>query len=185
MTSKSCSAALRSVYAAWFFCLSCLSSQQDSLGHREHALPETKSDHDDGGDGGGEGVVVEEPLPPEGDSGVEDTYGNPQALRHSAPVPSCPTGQMLFEYRCQPKEKVDQIIEVRESKALEDAHQANLPSEKIDATREFIEQQVIQAEKAEDDLDEIIEQLKRKNAEADLEKKMAGIEGPIDRGPSG
>jgi hypothetical protein len=92
---------------------------------------------------------------------------------------------MLFEYRCQPKEKVDQIIEVRESKALEDAHQANLPSEKIDATREFIEQQVIQAEKAEDDLDEIIEQLKRKNAEADLEKKMAGIEGPIDRGPSG
>lgn len=71
----------------------------------------------------------------------------------------CSLGSMVFEGKCHDKQKVKKIVEEREKKALAKVKKAK-PEETADAARELLEQQIVQIDKAEDDLDEIIEQLR-------------------------
>lgn len=83
----------------------------------------------------------------------------PPALPHA-----CLKGEMLYKGRCESKARVSEIVREREQEALENARNATDPVASVDATHEFLEQQVTQAAQAEDDLDEILETLRREKA---------------------
>lgn len=72
----------------------------------------------------------------------------------------CIKGAMRFEGRCLPKDKVDYILHNRKRKALKRVQQAQKPDDAALAAHDLLEQQIAQVDKAEDDLDEIIEELK-------------------------
>lgn len=86
----------------------------------------------------------------------------------------CAVGAMPFEGKCVNKGKIDRILERRERKALKRVQKAHKPQQMADAAGELIEQQIAQMGKAEDDLDEILEQLRAEDLEERREKK----EGP-------
>jgi len=81
----------------------------------------------------------------------------------------CYAGQMQFEGRCCDKSEVDKILEQREREALVKVQTAKKPGQTADAAHELLEQQIAQMDKAEDDLDEIIEQLKEEQNTYDKE----------------
>jgi hypothetical protein len=181
MTSKGCSVAIRSTAIAVFgICLGCFSSKQDA---REHAVfSEAKTEEgeeEEEEDGVGVAVVAEDGA---AFFGIE-SYDPPEEPGLDLPEEPCPLGQMRLDDLCQPKAEADKILERRETKALEKVREAHGPSEAATASQELLEQQVIQMGRTEANLDEIIEQLQRKQAEKDARIKMAGGPEGLDRRP--
>lgn len=76
----------------------------------------------------------------------------------------CVVGELSFEGHCVDKERVSEIVEKRETQAIEKVKRAKRPEQKALAAHDFLEQQIVQADKVEDDLDEIIEQLEKEKA---------------------
>jgi len=114
--------------------------------------------------GSSEAEAVNDGEEEEGEGeGVEGTGGeDPVSEKAGGGVSSkkrCPFGSMVFEGKCHDKQKVKEIVEEREKNALVKVKKAK-PEETADAARELLEQQIVQIDKAEDDLDEIIEQLR-------------------------
>lgn len=72
----------------------------------------------------------------------------------------CDDEEMRFEGKCYPKKAVKDVVEQREADALQDVQNADDPAKAAKATNVFLEQQINQAAKTEDDLDEILEILK-------------------------
>lgn len=144
--------------------------------------------------------VKEDPPPDETGDGPEDTSGHPAAAdggdetgddgETGAAVGTSPShkgkdgchpGQMRFDGKCLSKDRVAKILDRREEEALAKVKHANKPKQVADAAYELIEQQTQQVEKVEDDLDEIIEQLKQEKAQkekADKEKADKEKGGP-------
>jgi len=58
------------------------------------------------------------------------------------------------------KEMVGKILDERDEEIKAKVHNATNPKQQADAAYEFIEQEIAQMDKTEDDLDELIEQLK-------------------------
>lgn len=114
-------------------------------------------------DGGGEGA----PEATE-DSGGHDPL---TAGAHKRPKDGCATGEMRFEGVCTDKDRVKKIVDKREEKALQKVQQATKPEQAANAAHELLEQQIAQVDKAEDDLDEIIEQLKEEKKRKAMAKK--------------
>jgi hypothetical protein len=77
------------------------------------------------------------------------------------PEEPCPEGQMFFEGVCTPKTEVVDLVEHREEEALLDLQEPAQEGGSAEAQHRLIEQQIVQVEKAEDDLDEIILELER------------------------
>lgn len=98
------------------------------------------------------------------------------------PKRRCPGGQMEFEGRCEAKEKVAQIVEEREKAALENVKKAKEAGDVAEAQNDLLEQQVAQMEKAEDDLDEIIELLEEEQERIELAENPHEPEQKGDQG---
>lgn len=119
------------------------------------------------GDGSEDGIQT---LVPAG--GIDRTMVQMhQYAIEEPPDMKCPDGQMGFEGSCVDKTKVDRIIDTRKKKALDRVKAAKQGKQTADATYDLLEQQTAQVDKVEDDLDEIIEQLKE---EKRAEKKEKG-----------
>lgn len=84
----------------------------------------------------------------------------------------CVDGEMPFEGSCRPKEEVQKVLRRREREALAKVQQARRPGQAAEAANDLLEQQISQAAKSEDDLDEIIEMLREeKRAKAEAKNK--------------
>jgi len=83
----------------------------------------------------------------------------------------CFVGELQFEGRCVDKKRVSEIVEKREAYAIEKVKKAKRPEQKALATHDLLEQQIVQADKVEDDLDEIIEQLEEEAVKAKKKEK--------------
>lgn len=102
------------------------------------------------------------------DSGAQDETGGETA---PAPRDGCGADEMHFEGECRPKEKIKKVLDEREREALEKYHKAAKPQQAAEAAHELLEQQVAQVEKAEDDLDEILEILREEQKRDDAKKE--------------
>lgn len=149
----------------------------------EHKADEAKDAADSGtleGDSG-------EP-PPEGedtgeheDDGEDEGDGVPLTAGTSGRKHDCEPGSMPFEGKCTPKDRIAEIVEQREDDALMRVQTAKKPDQTAEAVHDLLEQQIYQVGKAEDDLDEIIEQLRREKEEKQLAEMPGGRDGK-DRG---
>lgn len=150
--SKSSSAAIRSTVATFFLYLggSCDRATPDQR------APSSKEHYKES---------VDERIDAEAgdEAGVAYMSGNdrPEPHEHSD---RCGVDAVLFEGECLPKAEVTLLVEKREGEALKNVHLATEPKDKIEATHDLIDQQVLQAQKTEKDLDEIILLLEREKA---------------------
>jgi hypothetical protein len=110
---------------------------------------------------------------PVGDTGeaVAQLPDHIQQMVDEPPDMVCPTGEMDFEGKCVNKEEVDKVLHKRKKIALDKVKTAKRPKQTADASYDLLEQQTAQVDKVEDDLDEIIEQLKEEKKAEALEKK--------------
>ena len=100
-----------------------------------------------------------------GDSGEpEGETGHEPLSTSTGAQDGCEDGE-IFEDHCMPKEKVSEILKERDREAVAKVQQATKPSDRIKAASELLEQQIYQVDKTEDDLDEIIEQLRQEKLE--------------------
>lgn len=83
----------------------------------------------------------------------------------------CGDEEMRFEGKCYPKKSVKDVLEMREAEAIRKVQEADEPVKAAKAANQLLEQQINQAAKAEDDLDEILEMLKEKDRKRDSSKK--------------
>lgn len=90
----------------------------------------------------------------------------------SVVIESCPEDQMLFEGACAPKTKVAAIIEQRDEAVIQQLQSAPSESDSVDMQHQLIEQQIVTAEKAENDLDQIIHSLRKKEQARLVEKPL-------------
>jgi len=125
------------------------------------------------------------PEPPEpgdsGDSGEGDSAGPEVGVGpkfgagHLSVRPTskdgCHKGSMRFEGKCMDKEHVGEILDGRDKGIKAKVHNATNPKQQADAAYEFLEQEIAQMDKTEDDLDELIEQLK----EQEIAKELDGL----------
>lgn len=79
---------------------------------------------------------------------------------HVSSLDICSKGEMVFEGECLHKDNVEELLEKREQEALRRVKMAEHPEQVADAAHDLLEKQILQVDKAEDDLDEILEDLK-------------------------
>ena len=112
-------------------------------------------------------------MPPEDPTFLAPTEARPpeEPLQlGEGPLPisgddGCLEGQMPFEGQCTDKKEVERVLEVRAKRAKKKMKKARGVKEKAKAVNDMLEQQIQQVDKAEDDLDEIIDQLEREREE--------------------
>ena len=88
------------------------------------------------------------------------------------PVLKCPTGEMGFEGLCTHKDEVEKVLDKRKKIALDRVQSAKKPQQTADAAYDLLEQNTAQVDKMEDDLDEIIEQLKEEKKAEEMGKGL-------------
>ena len=126
-----------------------------------------------------------------GDDGGWEPHGHPEALDSgeaassdeggAAPpdatgglepqIDGCALEAMQFEGKCTPKDKVEKILDRRERIALDKYQKAKKPQQAAEAAHDLLEQQVAQSGKMEDDLDEILEVLRKEKRQKGGSKK--------------
>jgi len=133
----------------------------------EDAKPVSGDDDTKGPDAVDTGTDDADDADDDADNGGEE----PTYLRDG-----CSRGLMMFEGVCTSKDKVDQILDRRSREALEKLQTAKKPKQSAEAAGYLIEQNIAQMDKAEDDLEEIIEQLKEENAaKKKMKKEQEGL----------
>lgn len=142
---------------------------RDSGYHKEEPKEEANGDLPEATEDGGGGE----------DSGFDEAGG----LDGGAALPEgdqdvCLKGSMVFEGRCISKTEVERLLEHREQQALKRVQQAKMPHDVADAAHDLLEKQIAQVDKAEDDLDEIIAELKKENRER-AAKAAKADDGPV------
>lgn len=122
--------------------------------------------------------VIEEPVPEEAavmtggsEKGVllVEEPPTPKTAAASKKIVECPKGSMLFEGECTHKDKVGKIVDRRKKKAKAKIYSA-APSASGEAANDLLQSAIVQMEKSEDNLDEMIEQLKEEQAAEKAEK---------------
>jgi len=182
MRSRSCYATAASSGRLWvplLFCVACLGQdgKQDdgraAARDRTHAADVGTDEHK--ADEKRDEKKADEKIPPEhgpdaadggeetgdADTGSAEETGGPELADDG-----CELGEMVFEGRCTSKERVSKLLDGRKAEALERVQLASKPKQAVDSAYDLIEQQTYQMDKVEDDLDEIIEQLKREQEQA-------------------
>jgi hypothetical protein len=122
-------------------------------------------------------------FPEAADDGGEGTGGHPEAADGGEVEPprpkgkdGCREGHMRFDGKCMSKDRVSKILDKRADEAMAKVKEATKPKETAQASHDLIEQQIYQMDKAEDDLDEIIEQLQREqDAKPEPDDKKGGL----------
>lgn len=125
-------------------------------------------------------VITTGPMEDGGDETGGESHGDTPAMgdggprsTHKKTKDGCRPGAMRFEGKCLNKRKVQKILDKRDEEIKKKVQDATNAQQQADAAHDFLEQQIAQMDKTEDDLDEIIEQLKEENA-----KKL---DGPPDK----
>lgn len=138
---------------------------------KEEAHGQQYSYSSGGGVGEDEGTDSGEPVVEDtGEEAAEDTGADASA---PPTKDGCKRGHMKFEGKCLSKERVSKILETRDEAVKEKVQTAKDPKEQAEASYDLLEQQIAHMDKTEDDLDEILEQLRLEQLEREAKKKEA------------
>jgi len=169
MRSRS-SSTLRASSVAALLCLAC-ETRADPRPESDIMSPTTRVEEkaDSVADEGTEEVDVEASTSTPEIAEDPQPRANPADVVDAVLDAACPEGHLWFDGRCTPKKTMKKALEKKDDEVLAKVKNPGDVRDSSDASTALIEQQIVQARKSEDDLDEIIrilEQRQDKGAEA-------------------